>query len=92
MAAGYKLWHPNARLPLHMGSTYTCSNLCAIAVLDPGSRHPDFRIPESLFPTYLLTVQGLSILHDFIQDAQYYLRGHLAFQLCAFQLQVGVEL
>lgn len=42
--------------------------------------------------TYLLTVQGLGILHDFIQDAQYNLRGHLALQLCAFQLQVGVEL
>lgn len=41
---------------------------------------------------YLLTVQGLRILHDFIQNAQYYLRRHLTLQLCAFQLQIGVEL
>jgi len=68
---------------------YTGHNLCGIA--GRASRHPG--IPASWQTgTYLLTVQGLGILHDFIQDAQYNLRGHLALQLCAFQLQVGVEL
>lgn len=62
---------------------YTRRNLCAIAA---GA------VAGVLAGTYLLTVQGLGILHDFIQDAQYYLRGHLTLQLCAFQLQVGVEL
>lgn len=41
---------------------------------------------------YLLTVERLRILHDFIQNPEYYLRRHLTLQLSALQLQIGVEL
>lgn len=41
---------------------------------------------------YLLTVERLRILHDFIQYPEYYLRRHLTLQLSALQLQIGVEL
>lgn len=41
---------------------------------------------------YLLTVERLRILHDFIQYSEYYLRRHLTLQLSALQLQIGVEL
>lgn len=41
---------------------------------------------------YLLTIERLRILHDFIQYPEYYLRRHLTLQLGALQLQIGVEL
>lgn len=49
-------------------------------------------VVHSAAVAYLLTVKRLRILHDFIQNPEYYLRRHLTLQLGALQLQIGVEL
>lgn len=101
MAVGYKLRRPECPtgftwLPALAGIIYAQTEYIASTYLlymhEGVTSWQAIVVHAAAAAAYLLTVERLRILHDFIQYPEYYLRRHLTLQLSALQLQIGVEL